>query len=240
LAKRAVLTWIGNAAAVLCGRHGDVTRHARQAGCSRPAAYGHAPRVRQAVTEARAGGPDRSALLAEVQRLREENCQVWEALEPAIDFPPAKQRRFVVTAAALGLSGRQTATLLDLPPLVQQVGQRGRIHGDAPAVQGHDAGPDFPVGVGPEIILGNHLGHVGDGVVPPEAGAQDLGLGVRGLNHRPALRNTFPATPAGPAWVCCSARCRRAWRWRSSNCAMISAFGGCRPPSATLGSWTPL
>jgi hypothetical protein len=114
LAKLSVLAWIGNAAAVLCGRHGDVTRHAHQAGCSRQAAYRHAPRVQQAVADARAGGPARPALLAEVQRLREENRQLWEALEPTIDFPPAQQRRFAVTAAALGLSGRQTTTLLAL------------------------------------------------------------------------------------------------------------------------------
>ena len=33
-----LLTWIGNAAAVLPGRHGDITTQAREAGCGRQAA----------------------------------------------------------------------------------------------------------------------------------------------------------------------------------------------------------
>ena len=48
-----VLTWIGNAAAVLCGPHGAVADHTRQAGCSRQAAYDHAHKVAQAVAQAR-------------------------------------------------------------------------------------------------------------------------------------------------------------------------------------------
>ena len=53
-----VLTWIGNAAVVLCGPHGAVTDHARQAGCSRQAAYEHARQVEQAVaiSDGSAGG----------------------------------------------------------------------------------------------------------------------------------------------------------------------------------------
>ena len=104
MAKLSVLTWIGNAAAVLCGRHGDVTRQARQAGCSRQAAYQHAHQVQQAVTQLHAGGPARQQLLHANAQLREENRQLWAALETAIDFPEPKQRRFVATAAALGLS----------------------------------------------------------------------------------------------------------------------------------------
>lgn len=121
MARLSVLAWIGNAAAVLCGRHGDVTHQAQQAGCSRQAAYQHAHKVQQAVTDARDGTPSRAALLREVQqlrddnqRLREENRQLWQALEPTIDFPKAKQQQFAVTAAALGVSDRVIAALLAL------------------------------------------------------------------------------------------------------------------------------
>src|SRR5947209_5651509 len=46
------LTWIGNAAAVLLGHHGAVAAQARDAGCSRQAAYDHATKVQQAVARA--------------------------------------------------------------------------------------------------------------------------------------------------------------------------------------------
>src|SRR5438105_3960182 len=112
MARLSVLTWIGNAAAVLCGRRGAVTAHAHHAGCSRQAAYQHARRVRQAVAERHAGGPSRDELLREREHLREENRQLWDALESAIDFPEAKQRQFAAVAAALGLSLSQIAALL--------------------------------------------------------------------------------------------------------------------------------
>jgi hypothetical protein len=101
MAKLALLTWIGNAAAVLCGRRGDVTR---QAGCSPQAASQHAHHARQAVAGRRAGRPSYDELLRRCQRPEEENDQLWAALEDALDFPEPKQRRFAATAAALGLS----------------------------------------------------------------------------------------------------------------------------------------
>lgn len=114
MAKLSLLTWIGNAAAVLCGRRGDVSRQAHQAGCSRQSAYRQAQCVHAAVADAHDGGPSRAALLQQLQQLQEENRQLWQALEQTIDFPKAKQQRFVVTAAALGLSNRQSAVLLAL------------------------------------------------------------------------------------------------------------------------------
>jgi hypothetical protein len=112
MGKLSVLTWIGNAAAVLCGRQGAITAQARQAGCSRQAAYGHARWVHQAVTDRHAGAASRDALLQELEQLRQENDQLWAALESAIDFPEAKQRQFAAVAAALGLSLLQTLALL--------------------------------------------------------------------------------------------------------------------------------
>jgi hypothetical protein len=112
--KLAVLTWIGNAAAVLCGRRGAVTARAREAGCSRQAAYEQADRVEAAVTAAHAGGPSRAALVGEVAELREENRQLWQALEQAVDFPEAKQQQFAGLATAAGLSLNQVVALLEL------------------------------------------------------------------------------------------------------------------------------
>jgi hypothetical protein len=112
MARLSLLTWIGNAAAVLCGRHGAITAQTQRAGCSRQAAYEHAQRVQQAVTDLHAGGPCRDELLREREQLREENRQLWAALDQAVDFPEAKQRQFVAVAAALGLSLTQTLVLL--------------------------------------------------------------------------------------------------------------------------------
>jgi len=97
---------------VLCGNHGDVTRAAEQAGCSRQTVYDHADKVQQALEESRQPGPSRQQVLDEDARLREENRQLWAWLEEALDLPAQKQRQFAVTAAALGLSLTQTLLLL--------------------------------------------------------------------------------------------------------------------------------
>ena len=52
----AVEHWIGNAAAVLSGAWGAVTRRSEQSGYSRTALYTHAERVVQAVASAQARG----------------------------------------------------------------------------------------------------------------------------------------------------------------------------------------
>ena len=93
MAKLSILTWIGNAAAVLCGRRGDVTRQAQQAGCSRQAAYQHAHQVQQAVTELQAGGPSREELLRACQQLQEENQQLWDGPAEVGDGPPQQQQQ---------------------------------------------------------------------------------------------------------------------------------------------------
>jgi hypothetical protein len=103
---------IGNAAAALCGRRGDVTRQAHDVGCSRQTVYDHATKVQQALADAHAPGPAREQLLQEVRHLREENRQLWDALEHSFDCPEVKRRQFAVAAAAMGLSLQQTLTLL--------------------------------------------------------------------------------------------------------------------------------
>jgi hypothetical protein len=107
-----VRAWIGNAAAALCGRHGDVSRQARASACSRQTVYDHAAKVEQAVADARGPGLSRDQLLDELRQLREENRQLGGWLAETFDCPEGKRRQFAVAAAALGLSLQQTLTLL--------------------------------------------------------------------------------------------------------------------------------
>src|SRR5262245_24054580 len=87
MATLPLLTWIGNAAAVLFGRHGAVAHQAAQAGCSRQVAYQHADKVQQAVADAQLPGLSRAALLQENACLRVENQQLWDWLEEALEPP---------------------------------------------------------------------------------------------------------------------------------------------------------
>jgi hypothetical protein len=112
MAKLSVLSWIGNAAARLCGKHGDVSEAARQAGCSRQSVYDHADKVQQAVQDAQLPGPSREQLLAENARLREENRELWEAYLQSVDCPQEKQQQFSTAASAMGLSLNQILALL--------------------------------------------------------------------------------------------------------------------------------
>lgn len=112
MATLSARTLISNVASLFSGRWGAITEQAKQAGCSRQAIYQQEARVVQAVEEAHRGGPLRAELQAENERLREENRQLWAALETAVDFPPPKQKQFAVTASAMGLSLQQTAVLL--------------------------------------------------------------------------------------------------------------------------------
>jgi hypothetical protein len=113
-----LFTRIANAAAVLVGPHGSVTAQAEQAGCSRQTVYDHADKVQQAVADAQLPGPSRQQLLQENARLRQENRQLWDELDRAVDCPEGKQRQFTTTACAMGLSLTQALVLLAilLPP----------------------------------------------------------------------------------------------------------------------------
>src|SRR5262247_4106779 len=107
-----VATWIGNAAAVLSGTWGAVTRRAQQSGASRTAVYTHAQRVIQAVASEQAGGISYDALWHENERLKAENDALWQAWAEAEELSEAKQRAFAGSGCAMGLSLSQLVTLL--------------------------------------------------------------------------------------------------------------------------------
>ena len=59
-----------------------------------------------------AADPPASELIQQNEALRRENAQLWDWLCQTIEFPPAKQQQFAVTALAMGLSLNQTLVLL--------------------------------------------------------------------------------------------------------------------------------
>ena len=109
-----IVSWIANAAARLSGNYGAVSRQAKAAKCSRQTVYDHAQKVQAAVAGEHEGGPTRAELLADNERLRHENTQLWDWLALTVDFAKAKQVQFAVTAAAMGLSLCQINVLLNL------------------------------------------------------------------------------------------------------------------------------
>src|SRR3954468_7383308 len=108
-----VLTWIGNAFAVLLGKHGAVTDQALQAGCSRQAAYDQAAKVQQAVADAQHPGPTRDQLLDEIATLRQEVQRLRAAATTLVAFGPDQQRRWAVLLHAAGVSLRLLAGLFE-------------------------------------------------------------------------------------------------------------------------------
>jgi len=112
--RLSVASWIGNAAAVLGGSWGSVSKQAKRACCSRQTAYRHAAEVRRAVADRCPRGPSYQQLLEENRRLQEENEQLWQWLDESIELPKEKQQQFTVTASAMGLSLRQVLCLLSI------------------------------------------------------------------------------------------------------------------------------
>jgi hypothetical protein len=112
MSSLAINIWIGNAAAVLCGRWGAVAQRAREVGYSRTAIYHHAQRVTQAVATEQEGGLSAAALRAENARLRAENEALWEAWVTTEPLPESKQQEFAATGSAMGLSLGQILLLL--------------------------------------------------------------------------------------------------------------------------------
>ena len=118
MATLPAVVWIGNAAAVLCGTHGDISAQARLVGCSRQAAYDQADAVLDAVLQARQLGPDRDSLRQQVTDLRHQVAELHRQAGDGVDLGPERLRGFAACAAAMGLSLNQTEELLAvlLPP----------------------------------------------------------------------------------------------------------------------------
>lgn len=104
--------WIGNAAAVLRGTWGAITRRSEQSGYSRTAIYTHATRVVQAVATEQTGGLSYEELWAAHERLRAENQDLWQAWAEAEELSEAQQREVAAAGSAMGLSLRQVVTVL--------------------------------------------------------------------------------------------------------------------------------
>src|SRR5437588_9884950 len=125
MAKLSVLCWIGNAFAVLFGKHGDVSQQAQEAGCSRQTVYAHAGKVPQAVADAQEPGPRRGTLLRQVRELRRQVRDLRRQVrderrrrDDRVALGRPQQRRAAVTMHAMGLSLNQIADILALflPP----------------------------------------------------------------------------------------------------------------------------
>jgi hypothetical protein len=111
MSKLPIPTWICNAAAVLSGRHGAVTRQAEQSRCSRETVYEHASKVQERL----AGGPDdaeTAELRAEIQRLRGEVAGLRRQAQGLVRCGKAEQRELATAAFAMGISLRQVEDLL--------------------------------------------------------------------------------------------------------------------------------
>jgi AcrR family transcriptional regulator len=120
--------WIANAAARLNGGRGAVTRRAEEADCSRQTVYTHARKVIAAV-EAECGVEGtREELIEQLESSLKENAQLWELLDQTIEFSPAKQQEFAVTAMALGLSSSQIRQLMVILLGPKESPSRSTIH----------------------------------------------------------------------------------------------------------------
>jgi len=102
-------SWVRNAAAALCGRHGAVTERAQQAGCSRQTVYDHA---RQLVERLAQRDQEVEALQAKVDRLRGERDALQQRAAQAVVVGAEELERFAVVSQAMGVSLRQAEELL--------------------------------------------------------------------------------------------------------------------------------
>ena len=123
-----LVSWIANAAALLTGPRGAVTRRTQEAGCCRQSVYTHARKVKSAVEAEHNGGPMRAELIRENEALRQEIIPLWKLLFQTVDFGLAKQQEFSVTAMAMGLSHSQICVLLEIPLGAKACPSRSKIH----------------------------------------------------------------------------------------------------------------
>lgn len=114
MARLPIVSWIGNAAAVLTGAWGAVSHQAEGAGCSRQTAYDHAEKVEAAVRDAAGGGPSREQLQRQLRQQATAIAALKKRLDDATEFSKEEQQRFAATATAMGLSYGQARELLEI------------------------------------------------------------------------------------------------------------------------------
>jgi hypothetical protein len=107
--KLPISTWIRNAAAVLAGRHGEVSEQAQQAQCSRQTVYDHARKLPERLGEC---DRQRDQLQAEVVRLKQEQRQLQQRLQQSVPIDTEKLQHFAAVGQAIGISLRQAEELL--------------------------------------------------------------------------------------------------------------------------------
>jgi hypothetical protein len=113
--KLSVQTWILNAAAVLSGSHGQITRQAEQSACSRETVYQHARKLQERLPEASSGSQAaRAELEAENRQLRHQIAVLQRQMQTGVPCGKDQQQEFAVTAFAMGISLRQVEDLLRL------------------------------------------------------------------------------------------------------------------------------
>jgi hypothetical protein len=103
--KLSIPSWVRNAAAALCGRHGTVTKQAEKAGCSRQTMYDHGRQLLDHLHE-------RDELRIEVAQLKAERDQLQQRPQQSVVIGPEALERFAVTSQAMGVSLRQAEELL--------------------------------------------------------------------------------------------------------------------------------
>jgi hypothetical protein len=119
--------WIGNAAAVLSGVWGAVTRRSEQSGYNRTAIYPHAQRFVEAVANEQVTGVSYEALWAENERLRAENEALWQVWSETETLSEAKQHEFASAGPAMGLSLTQIVVLLTIVLPVGRLPSRATV-----------------------------------------------------------------------------------------------------------------
>ena len=114
MAKLPIVSWIGNAAAVLVGGWGAVSRQAQAAGCSRQTAYDHAEKVEAAVRDATGGGPSREQLQQQLRQQAERIAALEKRLADATEFPRARATTVCGHGNGDGVELRPSRELLEI------------------------------------------------------------------------------------------------------------------------------
>jgi hypothetical protein len=228
--KLPVRTWILNAAAVLSGQHGAVTRQAEQSRCSRETVYEHAVKVRQRLDldpmpelqpESRGRNPGFGQDLSVSERVfLAPQYGKLVTLAPSRDY--IVSRAFDVIAA-LGRAGIDYLFIDSVPPTVVRPGQAYRY---PIRVKSKAGGVKFTLSSGPEgmslsedglvtwdVPAGIGVGQHGVIITVENASGQTLfhsfTLRIKGTGHEQpmgAIDSTPRPSIAGPPRVAAGSR----------------------------------